>query len=37
MVTIEIGGSTMRWPFLVSEDKSCPGGLVIGTDLMEEK
>nr|CAD2171135.1 unnamed protein product [Meloidogyne enterolobii] len=36
MVTIEIGGSTMRWPFLVSEDKSCPGGLVIGTDLMEE-
>nr|CAD2204779.1 unnamed protein product [Meloidogyne enterolobii] len=37
MATIEIGDSKLRWPLLISEDQACPGGLVIGTDFMEEK
>nr|CAD2209202.1 unnamed protein product [Meloidogyne enterolobii] len=37
MANVEIGESKIIWPFLISEDNACPGGLVIGTDLMEEK
>nr|CAD2205103.1 unnamed protein product [Meloidogyne enterolobii] len=37
MANVVIGESKINWPFLISEDNACPGGLVIGTDLMEEK
>uniref|UniRef100_A0A914LNR7 Peptidase A2 domain-containing protein n=1 Tax=Meloidogyne incognita TaxID=6306 RepID=A0A914LNR7_MELIC len=33
---IEIGNFRKNFPVLISENEGCPGGAIIGTDLMEE-
>nr|CAD2147159.1 unnamed protein product [Meloidogyne enterolobii] len=33
---IEIGNLKIQFPILISENDGCPGGAIIGTDLMEE-